>query len=68
MKKMVTLCALIAPAGSFVANAIGLHEMHGNVWEWVENCWSENYSGAPANGDAWISGASPAILMPRRLT
>jgi formylglycine-generating enzyme required for sulfatase activity len=36
-----------APVGSFPANAFGLHEMHGNVWEWVEDCKHKNYSGAP---------------------
>ena len=30
--------------------------MHGNVWEWVEDCWHEDYSGAPVDGSAWTSG------------
>jgi formylglycine-generating enzyme required for sulfatase activity len=30
--------------------------MHGNVWEWVEDCWNENYDSAPSNGSAWTSG------------
>jgi formylglycine-generating enzyme required for sulfatase activity len=42
-----------APVASFSANAIGLYDMHGNAWEWVQDCWHDNYKGAPTNGDAW---------------
>ena len=42
--------------GSYPANTFGLYDVHGNVWEWVEDCWNESYQGAPSDGSAWRNG------------
>jgi formylglycine-generating enzyme required for sulfatase activity len=44
------------PVDSFSPNPWGLYQVHGNVWEWLEDCWNASYKGAPSDGSAWLTG------------
>jgi formylglycine-generating enzyme required for sulfatase activity len=44
------------PVRSFAANPWGLYQVHGNVYDWVEDCWNDSYNGAPSDGSAWTGG------------
>src|SRR5262249_14818592 len=45
------------PVGEKKPNAFGIYDMQGNVWQWVEDCYHEDYKGAPENGSAWKQDA-----------
>jgi formylglycine-generating enzyme required for sulfatase activity len=45
-----------SPVGSFEPNAFGLYDMAGNVWQWVQDCYNQDYNGAPTDGFAWATG------------
>jgi sulfatase modifying factor 1 len=48
--------AFTSPVGSFPPNQFGLYDMLGNVWQWNEDCWNDNYNGAPSDGSSWQGG------------
>lgn len=45
-----------APVGKFEVNGFGISDTMGNVFEWVADCWNDNYKAAPADGSAWLDG------------
>lgn len=54
----------IHPAGQKQANAFGLHDMSGNVAEWVEDCYHARYNGGPVDGSAWITSEGGSAKIP----
>lgn len=52
-----------APVGSFPPNPFGLYDMAGNVLQWTEDCYHENYNGAPTDGSAWKGRICDARMM-----
>ena len=51
---------MAAAVGSYRPNGFGLYDLHGNVWEWVEDCYNDSYTFAPTDGasdsESWVSG------------
>ena len=61
--------------GSLPANTFGVHDVHGNVWEWVEDCWNNSYWGVPSNvspclsdnGGRWVMWGGAWSNQPKNL-
>jgi formylglycine-generating enzyme required for sulfatase activity len=54
-----------SPVGFFRPNGFGLYDMTGNVWQWVQDCYHLNYTGAPTDGSAWESGGDCDLRVDR---
>ena len=52
--------AATGPVGNYEPNGFELYDTLGNVWEWTQDCWHENYEGAPIDGSAWEKGGDCA--------
>ncbi|MEL6454244.1 MAG: SUMF1/EgtB/PvdO family nonheme iron enzyme [Cyanobacteria bacterium J06623_5] len=53
------------PVDAFAANAFGLHNMHGNVWEWCQDDYVDSYNGAPSDASPRLTGDSEALKVLR---
>ena len=51
--------------GRFRSTVFGVHDMHGNAFEWVQDVWHENYTDAPTDGSAWVTGGDQTLRVLR---